>query len=201
MSRTGKRVFCGAAIVGRIVAIWMSLSYTLFGGWFPLSCEEIYRLPSPDGKVDAVLVELDAGATTTWFYRLYIVQRGGHPPKNSKKDADDEVLAADDIKGFGLTWMTNGVLEIVYDKARILHFRNIVTVGDYRFPPWQVTEIRLAPRTPPPSTIDSDRWDGMGTPPSYQHDAIDCLRTTMGKTPKAEQSAAPAAAGAASAKH
>ena len=43
----------------------------------PGGYEEIARLSSPDGRVDAVVVEVDAGAGNPFVYRLYVVPRGG----------------------------------------------------------------------------------------------------------------------------
>lgn len=40
------------------------------------SQEEIKRIQSPDGLVDAVVVETNGGATTSFGYKVYIVPKG-----------------------------------------------------------------------------------------------------------------------------
>lgn len=43
------------------------------------SKDEVARVVSPSGKVDAVLVEINGGATTSFGYEVYVVERGAQP--------------------------------------------------------------------------------------------------------------------------
>jgi hypothetical protein len=45
--------------------------------WLFVSHEEVARTASPSGDVDAVVLEGDGGATTRFWYDVYLVERGG----------------------------------------------------------------------------------------------------------------------------
>ena len=86
---------------------------------FPVSREEINRITSPDGKVDAILVETDAGATTSYGYNVYIVPKGGN------FEVGYAAFIADHIKNLEIEWIKPKLLNISYDEARIFKFANI----------------------------------------------------------------------------
>src|SRR3989339_512297 len=48
------------------------------------SKDEVVRIASPNNKLDAVLVETNGGATTSYGYEIYVIKRGkktsGKPP-------------------------------------------------------------------------------------------------------------------------
>ena len=46
-----------------------------------VSFDEVARATSPSGKVDAVLVEMNGGATTSFGYNIYVVPKGQPVPK------------------------------------------------------------------------------------------------------------------------
>ena len=81
--------------------------------------KEVLRAPSPDNRVDAVLMEVNGGATTSYSYNLYIVPSG-----DNVDGSDYPVLTADHIKGQKIHWPAPRTLEIQYDQARIFHFEN-----------------------------------------------------------------------------
>ena len=54
----------------------MFFSCGLTGEW---SKDEVARVVSPSGKVDAVLLETNGGATTSFGYEVYVVERGAEP--------------------------------------------------------------------------------------------------------------------------
>src|SRR5262245_61369365 len=47
----------------------------------PLTGDEVARVTSPDGRLDAVLFELNGGATTSFAYEVAVVEKG-------RKDGD-----------------------------------------------------------------------------------------------------------------
>ena len=74
--------------------------------------EEIARFPSPDDRVDAVVVEVDAGAGNPFVYRLYLVPRGGAWRKGRER-----VSYSDPVR-FRVAWADARHLELCYDDAR-----------------------------------------------------------------------------------
>lgn len=74
------------------------------------SCEdtEIQRIKSPDGKVEAVLVQGNCGATTSYSEELYIVPAGGKLPAEAKLSQ----FVADHADGLEIGWREPKVLEI-----------------------------------------------------------------------------------------
>lgn len=101
-----------------------------------VSREEIARVPSPDGIVEAVLIRTNAGATTAFGYELYIVPPGG------KGQRGREQLRADHLTDIGIQWRQSKLLEVHYKEGRIFHFSNFWSskeVGEFNY----VVEIRL----------------------------------------------------------
>ena len=102
---------------------------------------EVARIVSPDGRVEAVLVKVEAGATVATSFKVYIVPKGG---KASHPNPD---FLADHVEGLDLKWQAPRLLVIRYDKARIFRFSNFWhsrEVDDFRYE----VEIRLAPGQP-----------------------------------------------------
>jgi hypothetical protein len=111
---------------------------SLAGSWV---YKEVMRITSPDGRVDAVVVSGDGGATTSLVYSVYLVPVGG---KVERGERDGSNFDADHFKGFGVSWKESRILEIKYDEARILDFRNYWysrEVDDFNY----VVEVVLAP--------------------------------------------------------
>ena len=105
-----------------------------------ISREEIKRITSPDSMVDVVLIRVNAGATTPYAYKLYIVPVGGTPKKGR------ELFEADKIIGMKIQWKQSKFLEIQYEKGRIFHFTNFWSskeIENFRY----VVELRLVPLT------------------------------------------------------
>jgi hypothetical protein len=137
-----------------VVGLAYLLEYSLgLGGMF----EEVWRSSSPDGKVDAVLMNYDAGATTSLIEMLYLVPAGQKITRwDMKLQNYTPVFRADHTQGRTITWSGKQLLEIKYEKARINHFRNhaypLAREGSY-----DVVEIRETPLTAPPSLMRQDR--------------------------------------------
>ena len=88
--------------------------------------EENKRFPSPDGRVDAVLMGYNAGATTSYSNSLYLVPSGVKITKWDIKIKQKyvPVFVADHIEGLEIRWSKPMPLEIRYNKARINKFSN-----------------------------------------------------------------------------
>jgi len=66
-------------IAASLVALPFAL-IVLFGFLLPgPSKDEVARVASPDGKLEAVLVETNGGATTSFGYGVHVVERAGKP--------------------------------------------------------------------------------------------------------------------------
>lgn len=84
----------------------------------PCNSKELLRISSPDNLLDAVIVESDCGATTSFTETVYIV------PKSKGVSSDDVIFKADHVSDLSLYWVKNKLLEIRYSKARIFNFTN-----------------------------------------------------------------------------
>jgi uridine phosphorylase len=85
-----------------------------------LSQDEVARSTSPDSLVDAVIVRSNAGATTPFVYRVYVVPAGQDIPRQEGY----ENFRADKVEDLSLRWKSAGALDIEYKAARIFHFSN-----------------------------------------------------------------------------
>ena len=85
-------------------------------GW---SFDEVARATSPSGKVDAVLVERDGGATTSFGYNIYVVPKG---KSVWKRDAEVAKLYGavrnENAFGVNLKWEGANNLAAEYLSAR-----------------------------------------------------------------------------------
>ena len=116
--------------------------------WMPLlilpgcaSHREVSRVASPDGKVEAVLDEVNGGATTSYSYALYLVPKG-----TTKLPSSDVVFVADHTENLQIEWAEAKLLHIKYREARIFQFSNFwqsKEVDSFQY----VVELRLMPTT------------------------------------------------------
>ncbi len=123
---------------------------SLAGKW---EYKEVKRTGSPGSLVEAVLVTGDAGATTSTSSMVYLVPAGA---RLEVKEEGDCIFAADHIKGLSIVWKKPQLLEIQYDEARILQFKNFwqsAHVQNFRY----IVEIRLGPTATDFSLPLSDR--------------------------------------------
>lgn len=81
-----------------------------------VSRDEVARVGSPDGRVDAVLVETNGGATTSFGYEIHVVEKG-----KSYREAVATLYGAlrnDNAYGANLRWRTDSELMVEYQQAR-----------------------------------------------------------------------------------
>jgi hypothetical protein len=113
------------------------LALTAAGGCSHIS-REIKHLPSPNRRVEAILVERQKGFSGT-VYLVYIAPLGAHRLGN-------EVFRADSCQGLKIEWKNDEVLDVSYSKALIYYYRNYwysSDVDDWRYR----VEVRLRPTT------------------------------------------------------
>jgi len=113
----------------------------------PPDRHEETRVTSPDGQFDAVLVsDYWGGALGGIEWYLYVVRKGHAAPA----DPDEALFWGESMRGEKVAWRQAHLLELQYDRARIVKFRNLWSLhmiegvgsageGDYS------VEIRLAP--------------------------------------------------------
>ena len=82
------------------------------------SHDEVARAKSPDGLVDAVLVETNAGATTSFGYEIHIVPSGGSPSASSEIAFLYGAVRSQEAYGANLRWGSPTSLAIEYLSAR-----------------------------------------------------------------------------------
>jgi hypothetical protein len=100
---------------------------------------EAMRVTSPDGKLDAVLVvDTGGGALGGVFWYVYVVPKGEAVPK----DKTGQLLLADELTKGTIVWNKAHLIEIHYDKASIMHFRNVSTTSENGL---EYVELRLVP--------------------------------------------------------
>ena len=80
--------------------------------------EDISRVSSPDKIVDVVVTKANCGATTSYSYRVSVVQTGKTPVES------DIIFLADKAEGVSVFWQTPKKLVISYKEARIFKFKN-----------------------------------------------------------------------------
>jgi hypothetical protein len=126
---------------------------------FPKS-EEVQRVTSPNGQLDAVLVTHPYGPAVGGGVdsNVYIVRKGSPVFDEPGK----EILNADPMTGGGLVWKRDHLVEIHYDIAHIQRFRNlwglheIEDVGSTGDRDYDV-ELRLVPASDSAAlTLDGD---------------------------------------------
>jgi hypothetical protein len=117
----------------------------VLAGLFLSAClgnEEVNRVTSPDGALDAVLEVTRSLPTVSDTHHVYVVKKGESRLRGS-------VFHATHVMNIDIRWREVGVLEIVYDKAAIERFRNneflrgILPSGKAYY-----VEIRLVPTSP-----------------------------------------------------
>lgn len=112
-----------AGLVALVVAVtlfWIS-SVTLFDSSF----EEIARIRNPKYSCDAVLVERNGGATTSFGYSVFLV------PSDKKPKTGDPAVAylysafrSANVYGVNLKWRDENTLAIEYLEAKSADQRN-----------------------------------------------------------------------------
>src|SRR6266850_5815337 len=79
------------------VGVLFVLMIAVSTGCDPVGRTEIRRIPSPDSRVDAVLLEGSGGATTGFFYEIHLVLKGAAPASKEDPVIRIAFAGADDL--------------------------------------------------------------------------------------------------------
>jgi hypothetical protein len=126
--------------------------YTLAGKW---EYSEIQRIKSPDAELEVVLVQGDAGATTSTITYLYLARSGA---KLREDQRDRSIFAGDHLEDFAVEWVSRRELRIQYKAARISHFQNF-WYGEAADNRRAIVEIKLFPIIPDAGLSVRDRME------------------------------------------
>lgn len=86
-------------------------------GW---SFDEVARVPAPSGRLEAVLVEENGGATTNFGYRVFVVPRGQVVRSESRDAVASLYGAMRSARAYGanLRWRAPGELSVEFAAAQ-----------------------------------------------------------------------------------
>ncbi len=85
---------------------------------FPISHDEVSRVASSASGLDAVLVETNGGATTSFGYVVYVVPRGTKPSDGTEVAWLYGAVRNDQAYGANLKWEGRSQLAVEYRDAR-----------------------------------------------------------------------------------
>ncbi|HEY7546287.1 MAG TPA: hypothetical protein VID27_15460, partial [Blastocatellia bacterium] len=83
----------------------------------PVSRDEVTRVPSPSGHIDAVLIETNGGATTSFGYDVYLVRSGGNYKQGFQVASLYGAARNESAYGVNLKWSEPQKLMVEYLKA------------------------------------------------------------------------------------
>jgi hypothetical protein len=96
------------------------------------SRDEVARVSSPSGKVDAVVVETNGGATTSFGYEVHVVRKTDSPTAGSEAAFIYGAGRNEHAFGVNLRWRSDDVLVVEYlDAKRVVRLRSQVTAMDH----------------------------------------------------------------------
>jgi len=95
------------------------------------SHDEVSRAPSGAGDLDAVLVETNGGATTSFGYLLYVVPHGRKPSVHTEVGMLYGAVRNDQAYGANLKW-EGSQLTVEYRDARHVELRTPTVTIDSR---------------------------------------------------------------------
>jgi hypothetical protein len=119
-------------VAGILVAVlgaglWFKLR---FDALFEPSWDEVARMTSPSGKLDAVLFESNGGATTSFAYQVYIVRKSERVAKSALAVAlVYAAIRSPCAYGVNLRWRGERRLDVEYLSARFENTTSPVRLG------------------------------------------------------------------------
>jgi hypothetical protein len=105
-----------------------------------VSRNEVSRVPSPNGALDAVLIQSNNAANTAFAYDVYVVKRGATLGRSPAVMVLDGALRGNDAYGVSLRWIDSSDLAVEYLAAR----KVTLTSGSVHV---EDTDIRITPRS------------------------------------------------------
>jgi hypothetical protein len=98
---------------------------------FMVSKDEVSRVLSPDGSLEAILVEDNGGATTSFGYNVYIVKTGSNYRWAESAASLYGAIRNEHAYGVNLKWTSPDALNLEFLSARdIHHYDPTVLIGN-----------------------------------------------------------------------
>ena len=95
------------------------------------SRDEVARVASPSGQAEAVLIERNGGATTSFGYQVYLVRRGQQFQKGQQVATLYGAFRNDNAYGVNLRWRDEQTLALEFLGTRSLDIsRPVVRIGN-----------------------------------------------------------------------
>lgn len=118
---------CRLRFMMLLAAIVTSLSC---GDPYEWSFDEVSRVTDPSSKIDAVLVETNGGATTSFGYEVFVVPKGGAASKGTEVVKLYGAVRSKHAYGANLKWDGPNKLAVEYLEARSAELRGqTITIG------------------------------------------------------------------------
>ena len=96
--------------------LWLGAALALLVGC--TGRNEVSRVPSPDGALDAVVLESDSGGTSSSDYSVYVVKRGATLGRYPVVMSFDAALRGNSPHAVTLKWSDSSNLAVEYLSAR-----------------------------------------------------------------------------------
>jgi hypothetical protein len=103
------------AMLAVVLLIWLSFSFSGFGEW---SFDEVARVPNLSADLDAVLVETNGGATTSFGYEVFILPRAQKPKRGAALAYLYGAVRNRSAYGANLRWEAKDTLAVEYFDAQ-----------------------------------------------------------------------------------
>jgi hypothetical protein len=97
----------------KIICLLLLMSSCFLG-----SQDEVARVQSPGGELDAILVETNGGATTSFGYRVFLARRGRHWRLGTEVASLYGAVRSQQAYGVNLQWRGVTELALEYLEAR-----------------------------------------------------------------------------------
>lgn len=94
----------------------------------PISHDEVSRVTSSGGDLDAVLIETNGGATTSFGYLVYVVPHAEKPSDGTELVSLDGAGRSDQAYGANLKWEGRSQLAVEYRDAKDVRVRSATAV-------------------------------------------------------------------------
>lgn len=114
MPLAGKWILWTIAVISVVAVLLLPWIFSRLAG---ASKDEVARVVSPSGKVDAVLIEINGGATTSFGHEVYVVEHGAKPSGTPVVRLYG-ALRNENAYGANLVWPSPDSLTVEYLSAK-----------------------------------------------------------------------------------
>jgi hypothetical protein len=102
-------------LIGAALGVWLAFSFSVPSC---VSNDEVARASSPSGQLDAIVMEDNGGATTSFGYTVLIAEVGSPPRKGTRVASFYGATRSERAYGVNARWISDDVLRIEYLKAQ-----------------------------------------------------------------------------------